>query len=567
MDEKGHSEREGFSAGVKVMAGLTLLSRIFGMVRAMAITSLGAKAAVDAFVMAWRIPNLFRRLFGEGALSAAFVPVFTETAERQGEPAAARLFANTFGLMAAGLTGVLVVIEAGLLVWHLVSPGDENRQLLLGLLAVMMPFMLTVCLLALGSAALNCRKHFAFPAAAPVLLNVFVIAAAWFVSPAVAGSLPGRLYVVGVSVTAAGVVQFLLLLRLLRRLGLPTRPRLRPIEPGIRDMLRRMAPMIVGLGFLQIAELGESLVAWVFRATETASTIRLLGRELSLPLDAGVLVRLDAARYLYQLPLGVLAMSLGVAVFPLLSRYAARGDLPNLRDAFNRAVRLALMEGLATGVALLVLANPITKLIYRHGAFTAADAANAAEILRMYALGMWAYCVYPTVVRVFYAMGDNTTPLKTACVLAVPHLLMVGLGVWLPGVWLWVPKVRVCLPAPEVWVQWQAVWVPVGARAFGLATAATFSIDVLVLAWLLRRKVGRFGGRKVAKSVGRTLLACAAMAGVCLGGRWLLAGRANWIVVAVCVPAGAAAFFAVAALLRAPELGELFRRAKKETLG
>jgi len=461
------------------------------------------------------------------------VPVFTHTAERAGDDPARRLFANAFGLLAAGLTAILIAVEAGLYVWWRLWPGDADRQLLLGLLAVMMPFMVTVCLLALGSAALNCRRHFAYPAAAPILLNIFVIAAAWWVSPAAAATLPGRLYVVGGSVTAAGLVQLALLLWLLRRFGLPAAPSLRPLQPGIRDVLRRWAPMLVGLGFLQVAELAESVVAWVFRATEGQTTIRLLGRELAMPLEAGVLVRLDAARYLYQFPMGVLALSLGVAVFPLLSRYAARGNLAGVREAFDRAIRLALMEGLAAGTGLLVLAEPIMLLIYRHKAFTAADAHAAADLLRMYALGMWAYCAYPTVVRVFYSLGDTVTPLKVSCALVVPHLAMVGLGVWLPHV---------------------------GPRAFGLATSVTFSADVLLLVLLLRRKIGPFGGRGVLLSAGRSLAGCAAMAGAVLLLRWLLAGSASWLLVAVCVPAGAGVFAAVALALRCPELGELLRR-------
>jgi putative peptidoglycan lipid II flippase len=535
VDEQAHAERERFFGGVKVTAGLTLVSRVFGMARAVAVASLGAGADTDAFAMAWRIPNLFRRLFGEGALSAAFVPVFTETAEGEGLESARGLLNNSFGLLAALLTGLLVLIEAGLLAWGLLGAPDPNQRLLLGLIAIMLPFMVGVCLLALGSAALNCRAHFAYPAGAPILLNALVIAAAWWVAPAFGGDLPGRLHVVGASVALAGVVQLVPLLPLLGRAGLSLRPRVRPLHPGIGRMLRRMAPMLVGLGFLQIAELLETIVAWMHRATETRTVISLFGRQFVPSLEAGVLVRVDAARYLYQLPLGVLAMSLGVAVFPLLSRYAARKDMPSLRGALNRALRLGVMEGLASGVGLFVLAGPITRLLYRRGNFTDADAALTAQVLQAYVVGMWAFCAYPILVRAFYAAGDTRTPLKTGCALVLPHLALVTVLVW-----------------------------TIGGRAFGAATATTFSLDVLVLLWILRRRLGGIGGRALAASVARGLAASGAMGAAVWWLREALAHRGSAVVVGVCVPAGAVVFLAVAAALRAPELKELLVRRRRD---
>jgi putative peptidoglycan lipid II flippase len=233
----------------------------------------------------------------------------------------------------------------------------------------------------------------------------------------------------------------------------------------------------------------------------------------------------------------VLATSLGVAVFPLLSRYAARGDVPALRDSLNRALRLAFMEGLATGVGLLVLAEPIMRLIFVRGRFTPEDAARAADILRMYVLGMWAFCGYQVVTRAFYALKDPKTPMKVSCAMAGLYMLVVLTLVWVPGL---------------------------GPRAFGLAAALTFSLNVLLLAVILRRRLGRLGGRKLAVSAARSAVACAAMAGAVLGLKRLLAGQANWLVVAACVPAGAGVFLGAARLLRCPELAELRGRAKGE---
>ncbi|HUT61125.1 MAG TPA: murein biosynthesis integral membrane protein MurJ [Phycisphaerae bacterium] len=534
-----HKEREHFFSAAKRVAALTLGSRVLGMVRDMAITSLGATRATGAFVMAFQIPNLFRRLFGEGALAGAFVPVFTETQEASGFQRAARLFANALGLLAVFLLALMLLVQAGLLGWAGLWPGEWDRRLLVGLLVVMMPFMVTVCLLALCSAALNCRGRFAFPAAAPILLNVFIIAAAWGLAPALAKSASGRLYVLAGSVVVAGAVQIAIALALVRRSGFAIRPRLRPVEPGIRPMLKLMAPMLVGLGFLSISPLFDSIVIWVLSATEHSPTIHLFGRELARPLAEGTQVQVYAAQRLYQLPMGVLAISLGVAVFPLLSRYAARGDMTSFRDSLNRAIRLATMEGLATGVGLFMLAEAITCLIFRditwlifrRRAFTAADVSASAWVLKWYAVGMLAYCAYQIFSRVFFALKQPKTPLVVSSCLVVVGVALVTVLVWVP--WL-------------------------GAGAFGAVAAFIAFLNAAILGVILRRRLGPFGGRKIAASVLRSVAASGTMAAALYALLWLLRGRSSGLAVAVCVPVGAAVFFAVARALRAPELGELF---------
>ena len=237
MSQSEHHEREHFFGAAKVMAVLTLGSRLMGMLRAMAIASLGATRSTDAFSLAFKIPNLFRRLFGEGALSAAFVPVLTETSEKEGPQKTSKLLANALGLLTLFLSCLLVVILAGLLIWEAFWPGGADRRLLVVLLALMLPFMVTVCLLALGSAALNCRGHFAYPAAAPILLNVIIIAAAVFLAPMVTRDVPGQLCVIAASVTVGGAVELAGALWMLHRHGFSLRMRLRPgffpfVEPG-----------------------------------------------------------------------------------------------------------------------------------------------------------------------------------------------------------------------------------------------------------------------------------------------------------------------------------------------
>ena len=537
--QQEHHEREGFFRAAKLTAAVTLLSRLFGMVRDMAIASLGATTETSVFVAAYRIPNLFRRLFGEGALSGAFVPVFTETAEREGQESANRLFANAHGLLAAFLTGVMLVIQLALVAWWWLQashaqangtpPWPWDRQLLVMLTVVMLPFMPAICVLALGSAALNCRGHFAFPSFAPIILNIVIILGAWVAAPLLFSDVIGQLYVIAGSVTVAGIAQYLVMLRVLRAMGLPLRPTLTPVQPGIRAMLVLMAPTVLGLSFPQLASLFEVVVIRWFSATDQQTTTTLLGHTLDLPLHKGAQVYVYCASQLYQFPMGVLAISLSVAVFPLLSRYAGRGDMANFRDSLNRAIRLSLVEGLAAGVGLFVLVEPITALIYQRRRFTAHDVQETAGVLMVYLVGMWAYCTYQIMVRAFYAIKEPRRPLKVIAVMAVAAMVMDLTLIWIPGM---------------------------GAKAFGAATALSMSLTVAVLAVMLRRRLGRLGGRAIMLSAVRSLAACAVMAGVILALRWWLGPRPAWLVVLVCVPVGGLAFMLTAWLLRAPELRE-----------
>jgi putative peptidoglycan lipid II flippase len=409
-------------------------------------------------------------------------------------------------------------------------PGSADRQFLMMMATIMFPYMVTVCLLALGSAALNCRGHFAFPAAAPIIFNIVGIIAAWWVAPMLKGNLSGQLVIVAFSVVIAGFIQLIAVLWLLQKSGFSIRVRLTPVEPGIKQILKLLMPIVLGLGFLQISELLQTIISWNLTATDLAPNISAFGWVLHKPLTPGVITRVNAARALYQFPMGVLAISLGVAVFPLLTRYAARNDIVNLRDSINRALRLALMEGIATGVGLYILAGPIVKVIYARRNFSPADAAQAAFVLQMYVIGMWAYCSYQILARAFYSMKDTTTPLRVSCTLVVVNLLMLITMVWIP--WL-------------------------GAGAFGLSTTITFAINAVALTYLLRKRLGLFGGRKILASVIRGIIASAVMSAVIYLLLWYMKDTHNWIIVLICVPAGAVVFVGTAWMLGSPEIAEL----------
>ena len=539
MDESPHKEREHFLGSVRITAGLTMLSRIAGLARDAAIMGLGANRNTDAFWTAFAIPNLFRRLFGEGALSAAFVPVFTEVGEKHGWDRARAVLANTAGGLAVILAGVVVLGELGLLLWLLLAEVPGDWQLLGRLTMLVLPFMFTVCLLALGSAALNCKGHFAYPAFAPILLNIFLIGAAVIAYCLQPGDQWAGLALLCIAAVAAGVAQLVGVVWLLRSVKLAAVPSIRPVLPATKRIARLALPMMIPLGVLQFSALFDRIYAWVMTATPTATHIALLGHRIERPLTEGVVVCLNAGNRLYQFPLAILAISLATVVFPLFSRYAARDDTAGLREATNRALRLSLFMAIPAGTGLVLLARPAVELIYRHGRFTDADVARSTFILRMYCLGMWAYFCNHILLRAFFAQKDTRTPLRVSCAMAgVNMLLVIGL-----------------------------VFTPLKAGAFGLATAITSTTNALLLVWVLRRRWGRIGLRRILASLARTIMATAALAAPVLAvlqwgrplvGGWGWAGKlAAGAIASTGVVAGALAFLLAAWAMRCEELGEL----------
>jgi len=525
-------EQERFFSAAKRVAGLTMLSRVLGLLRDLILIPLGSPVIADAFWTAFGIPHLFRRLFGEGALSAAFIPVFTESAETEGWDRARKVLGNAAGWLATVLAGLVVVIELGLLVWLAAAPGAPKTRLTLQYTLLMLPFTFFICMLALFSAALNSRGHFAYPAAAPILLNVGLIAAGWWIAPALGRTDAEQLAIVGGTVVLCSVVQFVGGLLMLRRTHLAVRWTLRPLLGEIRQIARRMGPTVVPLGMMQLCDLFARLIALAF--TRSAS-------QTDLPLAPGVIRCHYAAGRLYQLPLGVLAISLATVVFPLLSRCAARRDEAALRDVLNRALRLCLFLGIPAGVALILLAEPTIAVFWQRRDFTALDTARTAGMLRAYCVAMPAYFAVHILLRAFFALKDTRTPMFTSAGLAVLNVLLVFVG----------------------------IFTPLRSAALGAATAVASTLNALILTWVLRRRLGRLGLRRVLGSAARVAVATAAM-GFAIGGILAspLAGRAGLLpAVIAAVLAGGFVFLGAARAVGCPELGILLRRSGRNTEG
>ncbi len=534
MTENG---RHPLISGALVTGLGTLVSRLLGMVRDIATASvlgLAGSPVMDAFVIAYRIPNLFRRLLGEGALTASYLPVFSVELQRDRLRAwrLASVMLSWVTVLLAGLVllGELLILAA----WWLL--GDlPGMPLLLGLSATLLPYLLLICLAAQLSATLHAMRHFAVPALAPILLNVCWLAAAWLVCPYLKPDQEAQAYAIAVSVIVAGVLQVAVQIPVLHRLGFRFHYHWDSARDGMRRIGRTLAPMLFGLAITQVNTFFDSVIAWgMARAPDGPERIHWLGDLIRYPLDQGAAAALYYGERMYHFPLGVLGMAVAAAIFPLLSRHAARGDREALGADLSLGLRLVISLGVPAGVGLVLLAHPLAQLLFERGQFTPADTIRAARVIAAYGVGVWAFCSLPVVVRGFYSLGDSATPVR------------VGVGAMF---------LNLTMNLSLIW--------PLAERGLAIATSLSASVQVVVLLLVFSRRAGRLRWPELAATAARTLAATAVMTALCLAVLQFVSpakGIGNELVrVFLPMTAGAAVYVVVFRLLGGRELGLLLR--------
>ncbi len=521
--------------GLRITSLGTLASRVLGMVRDMATTSLfGAGTTLDALVVAFRIPNLFRRLFGEGAFAAGYLPVIA-TRFVEDRHAAWQLFTVTLAWLSVVLAGIVVVAELSCgLIW-LVAGGEPATDLLLGLAAVMLPYLFFICLLAQLAATLQALGHFTMPALAPALLNVCWLIGVWIIAPALGANERQQVYLVALCVLVSGPLQIAPLVPALRRHGARLDYNWSQNTAALRRILTATGPMMLGLAVTQINTLMDSLLAWLLAydpATAEGRTIDWLGGA-ERPFDVGAASVVYIGERLYQFPLGILGLAVATAIFPLLSRHAARRDWESLSDDLTLGARLTLFLGLPASVGLMIMAEPITRLLFERGAFTGEATARTSQVIVAYGVGVWAFCASPVIVRGYYALGDHRTPVRVGCLMLVVNLILNLMLVW-----------------------------PLAEAGLALATSLTGIAQVVMLAGLFSRFHAHLGWRPIAITLLCTALATAAMGTVTAGVLDVLPPKEGLafelLAVAAPIAVGIAVFIAVAWLLRRHELAMLF---------
>lgn len=519
-----HSEGGAGGAGVlagavRAVSGMTLLSRLGGLARDLLLARIfGATVIGSAFNAGFAAPNLFRRLFGEGALSAAFIPEYAQ-AQKRDPREAGRLASLTLLSLLLLTTALTVIIELGLLAALLVLPANPDRALSFQLIMLMLPFMPLVCAAAILGGMLQVHGRFAPAASGPLVLNGLIIAAGVYSIATRQLGGRGTAYLLGGVTVLSGLTQCLWFLRLLR-------PHIRWTRlfdgagPAVRRMLKRFVPVLIGMGTLQVNTFLDMLIAmWPIWVGPT-----VLG--LAYPMDAKSNSILSFTQRLYQFPLGVFGIAVATAVFPMLARHA---DEPaHFLLTLRRGLRLSVFIGLPATVGLFLVREDLTATLFP--GFSSADLARAAAVLAGFAPAVWAYSLNHVFTRAFYARGDTRTPMRVAIWMVLFNLVLNCILIW---------KLR------EAGLAW--------------ATAASATAQCLVLGRMLRPLVGSaiIDGES-ARALGKIVLAAIAVSTAVLACQMAVPAQRGWglhlLALTLSCAAGIAAYAGAAWALRSHEL-------------
>lgn len=519
-------------SGLRIVSLMTLLSRVLGMVRDMAMAAqFGLGPVMDAFTVAFRIPNLSRKLFGEGALATAFVPVFVRDLGTQDRTDAWRLASAVFTLLTLFLTLVVAIVEIGILAALFWSAPTPETRLLLILTGTMLPYLILICLCCQISAVLNALGHFTWPAVAPVVLNVVWLFGVFCIAPWFT-SLETQAFVEAISIVVAGFLQIAVQWPTLKSFGFRFRRDWDPIRTQLKEILRTMLPVIVGLSITQINTFTDSLIAWGFSQPRDnpVALIPLFGG-IPYPMSSGAVSALYFGERMYQFPLGIFGVALGTVLFPLLSRHAARGERHLLQSDLELGMRLVVVIGLAASVGLMVLSEPIARALFERGEFHPSDTLRTATVIAAYSSGVWAYCAIQILQRGFYAILDRRTPLRIG---------------------LWIVSLNFLLNLVLIW--------PLGEIGLAASTSLCAILQTIALILTLQNRVGRWPWNRLVVTIIKTIVCCAVMTLVAWATLSFLADSGKWLRLLIPLGTSTTAFLLSAWILKLREVGQLLRR-------
>jgi putative peptidoglycan lipid II flippase len=511
------SEKGSVSRAAGTVGFFTFLSRILGLVRDMVVARyFGSGMAADAFFVAFRIPNLLRRLFAEGSLTIAFIPVFTEyLAQRTKEDAVylARAVLTLLSLLLVVVTVLGILFSPWIVRIQAFGFGGSGAKydLTVLLTQIMFPYILLVSLVAFFMGVLNSLRHFGAPAASPILLNVGIIAGALWISPYCAQPIAG----VAIGVLMGGVLQIALQLPWLIREGITLMPCWMPGHPAVKRIGVLMLPAIFGSAIYQLNQ--------------------FVGTLLASFLPEGSVSWLYYADRLVEFPLGVFAIAISTAALPSLSKQVAEKDLEDFRETLSHALRLVFFITIPSMVGLIILGRPIIEIFFQRGAFDAHSTAMTDIALFYYSVGLWAFSGIRVLVSAFYALQDTRTPVKVAAIAMAANLMF-------------------SLALMDT--------LKHGGLALALSLASTLQFCLLV--FYLQRRMHVFEARSILPSLWKSILASVVMGVVIyfLYARWLAHEPTTglWYLgttLSGVIVIGMVVYFCLARLLGCPELASM----------
>ena len=473
----------------------------------------GAGWLMTAWTMGFKVPNLARRLFGEGAASASLIPVYSK--ELHHNPEQAQRLASTVVTVVIALLATIVLIGEVLLVgYYIFFESRTGPRLGLLLCSTMLPYMIFICTVAILAGILNVHRHFATPAAAPIVLNLCIIGGLLLTGWGLKMEPERQVFFVAFAVLISGVAQIALQIPSLRASGITLRPAWDVRSAAFKRVIFLMGPMILGLVVTQLNTLVDDIIALSFM------------NERGDPLGYGAPSYLYYAQRLYQFPLGVLGISLATAIFPVLSEDAARKNYEAFTQTISRGVRGAVFVAIPATAGIFLVARPLVSAVFEHGEFKKSDTPVVAWTLSFYAVGLCGYFLQQMIARAFYSLQDAKTP-------AVSAVAAVGANVILNLTLIWF----------------------LGTAGLAAATALCSYLQVILLVTILRKRLGRSMLGGLGTTLKKTLAATILMGAVALAAMVLMRalpdGRSFDVLrLVVVVPLAAGVYVLGAKLLR-----------------
>jgi len=524
-------QQERISTRATGVVGIAILcSRLLGLIREQVFAGLfGAGKNLDAFLMAFRLPNLLRDLFAEGALSTAFITTFSQKIATEGDDSAWRL-ANKIATLTAvfmsaiTLLGIIFAPQlVDLLTWWSWPP--DKTELTILLTRIMWPFMLLVSLAALVMGMLNAKHVFGAPAMASSYFNLGSIiggvAIGWWLDPHFG---PRSLTGLAIGTLIGGAWQLTAQFPSLRRVGYKFHADVHWRDKGVRTVLELMGPAVIAASAVQVNV--------------------LINSGFAASLGNGPVSFLNIAFRLMQLPLGIFGVAIGTVTLPLASKTAALGNVPQFRGILANGMRLAFLLTIPSAIGLMILAAPIISVLYQHLRFTAEMTRETAGALRFYAIGLVAYSALKVLTPAFYAIGRRNTPM-------VVSFLAIGTNLVLN--WLFTFRLG---------------W---GHRGLALSTSLVATINFILLYILMRRQTGRLETRQMLATLGKICLAGLLLALICWAANYWWFDHwerfrfpAKLAALLTTIVVGAATFFGTTFLLRVAEVEEVFALVKRQ---
>lgn len=453
------SEQVKVAKAAGVVGVATLGSRVMGYVRDMVMSwAFGTTVAADAFYVAYRIPNLLRELLAEGSMSAAFIPVFTETLTKESKDSARHLANAVFArllLILVVLTGLGIifapyVVKVIAMGWEYKAEYHDKYQLAVTLTRIMFPYLLFIGIAALAMGMLNSLRSFLSPALSPVMLNIMTIAAVivsfHFMSQPILG--------VAVGVVLGGMCQFLIQVPGLQKQGMLLRPQFEPTHPGVKKIGTLVLPVLLSSSVNQIN---------IFISTIFASF-----------LATGSITYLFYGMRFIHFPLGIFGIAIATAVLPTMSAQAARLQSQDFRETLSLGLRMVFFIMFPAMVGLITLRIPIVNLLLEHGQFDRLSTQGTAAAILFYAVGLWAFAGVRIVAQAFYALQDTKTPVKTAFTALITNAVLSAVFI---------------------------AWTPLQHGGLALANSLAATINIVLLMFLLRKRIGRMDGWRILTSL------------------------------------------------------------------